>query len=116
MFEWCNSNLRGLFNGVDYSIVFSKIDLSDAFLQVEIDPRYRNLLTINTHKGLYNYNRLTPGVKIAPAAFQQIIDAMLTGLNGVSGYLDDIITGGKTQHEHDETLVNVLKRIEEFVL
>ena len=52
------------------SIVFSKIDLSDAFLQVEIDPRYRNLLTINTHKGLYNYNRLPPGVKIAPAAFQ----------------------------------------------
>ncbi|XP_039449423.1 uncharacterized protein K02A2.6-like [Culex pipiens pallens] len=46
--------------------VFSQIDLSDAFLQVEVDEQDRHLLTINTHRGLYLYNRLAPGVKNAP--------------------------------------------------
>ncbi|XP_052896596.1 uncharacterized protein K02A2.6-like [Anopheles moucheti] len=93
---------------------FSKIDLSDAFLQVEIDAKYRPLLTINTHRGLYHYNRLPPGVKIAPAAFQQLIDAMLAGLKGTSGYMDDVIVGGKTEREHDENLLNLFRRIQEY--
>ncbi|XP_040155606.1 uncharacterized protein K02A2.6-like [Anopheles arabiensis] len=50
---------------------FSKIDLSDAFSQVEIEECYRPLLTINTHRGLYHYNRLPPGIKIAPAGFNK---------------------------------------------
>ncbi|XP_041767705.1 uncharacterized protein K02A2.6-like [Anopheles merus] len=93
---------------------FSKNDLSDAFLQVEIDARYRPLLTINTHRGLYYYNRLPPGIKIAPAAFQQLIDTMLAGLKGTSGYMDDVIVGGKTEREHDENLLNLFRRIQEF--
>nr|XP_049466096.1 uncharacterized protein K02A2.6-like [Anopheles coluzzii] len=94
--------------------IFSKIDLSDAFLQVQIDKEYRPLLTINTHRGLYHYNRLPPGIKIAPAAFQQLIDTMLAGLSGVCGYMDDLIIGGLTDEDHDKTLGQVLKRIEEF--
>ena len=94
--------------------VFSKLNLSDAFLQVEIDPQYRSLLTINTHRGLFSYNRLPPGLKIAPAAFQQIIDVMLAGLNGVFGYMDDIVIGGSTVRVHNANLEEVLKRIEEY--
>ncbi|XP_049283851.1 uncharacterized protein K02A2.6-like [Anopheles funestus] len=94
--------------------LFSKIDLSDAFLQVEIDSQYRSLLTINTHRGLYHYNRLPPGIKIAPAAFQQLIDTMLAGLSGSSGYMDDVVVGGKTEEEHDENLERLLRRIQEY--
>ncbi|XP_058816916.1 uncharacterized protein K02A2.6-like [Topomyia yanbarensis] len=94
--------------------VFSQIDLSDAFLQVEVDEQYRKLLTINTHRGLYSYNRLPPGVKIAPSAFQQLIDTMLAGLQFTCGYLDDVIVGGKTEEDHDRNLRAVLKRIQDF--
>ncbi|XP_049290026.1 uncharacterized protein K02A2.6-like, partial [Anopheles funestus] len=94
--------------------IFTKIDLTDAFLQVEIEPKYRALLTINTHRGLYTYNRLPPGIKVAPTAFQQLMDVMLAGIKGVSVYLDDIIIGGQTEAEHDATVVEVLKRIEEY--
>uniref|UniRef100_A0AAG5DP56 RNA-directed DNA polymerase n=1 Tax=Anopheles atroparvus TaxID=41427 RepID=A0AAG5DP56_ANOAO len=94
--------------------VFSKLDLSDAFLQVEIDQQHRTLLTINTHRGLFSYNRLPPGLKIAPAAFQQVIDTMLAGLNNVFGYLDDIVIGGATTQEHNASLQEVLKRIAEY--
>ncbi|XP_055622859.1 uncharacterized protein K02A2.6-like [Toxorhynchites rutilus septentrionalis] len=50
---------------------YSHIDLSDAYLQVEVDPRDQHLLTINTHKGLFRYTRITPSIKSAPGAFQQ---------------------------------------------
>ncbi|XP_052895692.1 uncharacterized protein K02A2.6-like [Anopheles moucheti] len=94
--------------------IFSKIDLSDAFLQVEIEESCRTLLAINTHRGLYLYNRLPPGLKIAPAAFQQIIDAMLAGLHDTSGYMDDVVVGGRTEREHDENVRKVLQRVQDF--
>nr|XP_049465357.1 uncharacterized protein K02A2.6-like [Anopheles coluzzii] len=94
--------------------IFSKIDLSDAFLQVQIDEDYRHILTINTHRGLYYYNRLPPGIKVAPAAFQQLIDTMLAGTKRVCGYMDDLIIRGATEAEHERHLKDVLKRIEEY--
>ncbi|XP_058827464.1 uncharacterized protein K02A2.6-like [Topomyia yanbarensis] len=94
--------------------VFSQIDLSDAFLQVEVDEQYRKLLTINTRRCLYSYNRLPPGVKIAPGAFQQLIDTMLAGLQCKCGYLDDVIVGGKTEEDRDRNLRVFLKRIQVF--
>lgn len=81
---------------------------------MEIDPEYRRFLTINTHRGLYTYNRLPPGVKIAPTAFQQLMDGMLSGIRGVSVYLDDIIIGGPSESEQDAAVVGVLKRIQSY--
>nr|XP_049464977.1 uncharacterized protein K02A2.6-like [Anopheles coluzzii] len=94
--------------------IFTQLDLSDAFLQVEIETGCRPLLTINTHRGLYHYNRLPPGIKVAPGAFQQIMDKMLAGINGVSAYMDDVIIGGKTQEEHDIALEETIKRIQDY--
>ncbi|XP_058837817.1 uncharacterized protein K02A2.6-like [Topomyia yanbarensis] len=70
--------------------IFNKL----ANCTVEVDESSRELLTINTHRGLYRYNRLTPGVKAAPGAFQQLIDTMLAGLPHTCGYLDDVVVGG----------------------
>ncbi|XP_055633340.1 uncharacterized protein LOC129773719 [Toxorhynchites rutilus septentrionalis] len=92
--------------------VFSQIDLSDTFLQVEVNEASRGMLTINTHRGLFQYNRLPPGVKIAPGEFQQLIDTVLAGLEGTSGYMDDVVGGGKSDQEHDCNLKAVLQRIE----
>ena len=41
---------------------FSKIDLSQAYQQMLVDTASKELLTINTHRGLYQYNRLPFGV------------------------------------------------------
>lgn len=94
--------------------IFSHLDLSDAYLQVEVDQRDQQLLTINTHKGLFQYTRLTPGIKAAPGAFQQLMDTMVGDLSGTSGYLDDLLVGGRTQEEHDRNLNKVLSRLEEY--
>ncbi|XP_039451777.1 uncharacterized protein K02A2.6-like [Culex pipiens pallens] len=96
--------------------LYSHIDLSDAYLQVEVDPKDQHLLTINTHKGLYRYTRLTPGITSAPGSYQQLMDTMVGDLNGTCGYLDDILVGGHTPEEHDRNLQQVLRRLEEYGL
>ena len=50
---------------------FSKIDLKQAYQQVELDESSRELLTVNTHKGLYQPERLQYGVHSATGIFQQ---------------------------------------------
>ena len=55
-----------LFAKLNGEICFEKIDFSDAFLQLEVDEDSNELITINTHKGLFRYNRLPFGVKTAP--------------------------------------------------
>ena len=37
--------------------ILSEIDLSEAYLQVELDDDSKELLIINTHKGLFRFNR-----------------------------------------------------------
>ena len=66
---------------------------------MEVHEDSKILLTINTHKGLFQFCRLPFGVKSAPAIFQQTMDIMLTGLPGVSAYTDDIIITGTTPEE-----------------
>lgn len=69
---------------------------------------------MNTHRGLYVYNRLPPGVKAAPGAFQQLMETMLTGLKDVAAYLDDIVVGGVDEATHTANLFAVLRRLSEY--
>ncbi|XP_039448651.2 uncharacterized protein K02A2.6-like [Culex pipiens pallens] len=89
---------------------FTHLDLSDAYLQVEVKEESRKLLTVNTHRGLFQYNRLPPGVKPAPGAFKRITN-MVAGIPGVKTYLDDILIAGRTREDHDRSLRAVLPQI-----
>ncbi|EFO97163.1 hypothetical protein CRE_03461 [Caenorhabditis remanei] len=93
---------------------FSQIDLADAYLQIEVDDDSKKLLVINTHKGLFHYNKLPFGVKAAPGIFQQVMDTMLAGLDGVACYLDDIIVTGCSIEEHNQRVKKVIERIASF--
>ena len=64
----------------------------------------RELVTINTHRGLYRYKRLPFGVASAPAIFQKVMDTVLQGLPRVICYLDDILVTGSTEEEHVQNL------------
>ena len=49
--------------------LFMKLDMSQAYLQLLMDDQSKELLTVNTHKGLFAYNRLPFGVLSAPGIF-----------------------------------------------
>lgn len=93
---------------------FSKIDLSEAYLQVPVDEESSRLLCINTHKGLYKFQRLPFGIKVAPAIFQQIMDTMLGGLDFTIAYLDDILINSKNIEQHWEHVQEVFRQIQNY--
>ncbi|XP_018406352.1 PREDICTED: uncharacterized protein K02A2.6-like [Cyphomyrmex costatus] len=93
---------------------FSQIDFSDAFLQIQVEEDSKHLLTINTHRGLFVYNRLPFGVTVAPGEFQIIVDAMIAGLDKTFAYIDDFVVGGSTIEEHDHNLNELFKRIDDY--
>ena len=74
-------SLEDIFASLNEGKIFSKLDLSDAYLQVKVEEECSKLLTINTHKGLYKSNRLLFGLKVSPSIFQQIMDIMMAGLD-----------------------------------
>ncbi|XP_055529485.1 uncharacterized protein K02A2.6-like [Wyeomyia smithii] len=94
--------------------IFSIIHMSESYFQLEVDEPTSKLLAFNTHRGIYKVNRLAPGVKAAPGAFQQVVDAMLAGLQHTSGYIDDIVVNGRTEKEHWENLKALFERLREF--
>ncbi|KAL6468201.1 hypothetical protein MHYP_G00238780 [Metynnis hypsauchen] len=95
---------------------FTKLDLSQAYQQVQLEENSRRYITINTHKGLYLCNRLPYGVASAPVIFQKIMDQVLQGMDGVICYLDDILVTGKNTDSHLANLEEVLRRLESYNL
>ena len=91
--------------------VFSKIDLANAYQQMELTPESQHCLTVNTHKGLYAYRRLTYGIASAPALFQATMDQILQGMDNVRCRIDDILIRTEP-HEHLQVLDEVLSRLE----
>ena len=95
---------------------FSTIDLAQAYLQMEVEEDSRSYITINTHRGLYRYNRLVFGIASAPAIWQRTMEQVLQGIPGTGVYLDDIIITGSDDQEHLANLDLVLDRLEKFGL
>nr|XP_037273014.1 uncharacterized protein K02A2.6-like [Rhipicephalus microplus] len=92
---------------------FSKLDLKDAYLQVELDEASRKLVTINTPKGLYQYTRLPFGVTSAPSIFQREMENLLQRLRHVVVYFDDVLVTGRDDQDHLTNLGLVLSRLKQ---
>ncbi|XP_064402603.1 uncharacterized protein K02A2.6-like [Halichondria panicea] len=91
---------------------FTKLDLAHAYQQISLTEESKVLTTVNTHKGLFRYNRLPFGVSAAPSIFQRTMESLMQGLPHVVVYIDDILVTGSTEEEHLRTLEEVLDRLE----
>lgn len=100
-----------IFSDLQGSKFFSKIDLSRAYLQMELDEESQKYTTINTIQGLYKYTRLPFGVACAPAKFQKFMEDLLRDVPYCSCYLDDVLVhGGNTEDEHFSRVEKVLQK------
>ncbi len=98
-----------LFAKLAGGVLFSKLDLSSAYQQLQLDDASKVLTTINTHKGLFRYTRLPFGISSAPAIFQRTMESLLRHLPMVVVYYDDILVSGKNREESMKNLRAVLK-------
>ncbi|XP_055913593.1 uncharacterized protein K02A2.6-like [Eupeodes corollae] len=95
---------------------FAKIDLSDAYLQVELDDESKEFMVVNTVMGLYQCQRLPFGVASAPAIFQRLVEQVIAGVRQCGNYIDDIIVAAETTHELLDTLREIFERLKSYGL
>lgn len=103
-----------IFHTISGSNIFSKLDGSNAYHQVEVEEECKKFLVVNTQRGLYHYNVLPQGIASSPAIFQEFADKMLQGIQRTSTYIDDTLSGGKNENEHLQTLRRIFKRMREY--
>ena len=113
-----NINIDDILADLAGGVKFSKLDLANAYNQMEVSEESREYLTIATHNGLFRQNRLVFGITTAPAIWQNAIEKVLQGLPSVNVYLDDILVSGRTESESDHlsNLGRVFERLTEFGL
>ena len=92
---------------------FTKLDLSQAYQQLELDDASRELLTINTHKGLYQPSRLQFGLHSATGIFQREMEHRLCRIPFVKVRVDDILVSGENDEDHLRNLREVLEALKE---
>ena len=92
---------------------FTKIDLSQAYHQLELDEQSCKYTTINTHRGLFEYVRLPFGIQSAVSMFQRTMEIVLAEIEGCIVYIDDIVVTGKTEQDHRRNLARVLQRLQD---
>ncbi|XP_073959776.1 uncharacterized protein [Choristoneura fumiferana] len=88
---------------------FSKLDIRDAFHQLELHPESRHITTFITNRGMFRYKRLMFGITCAPEIFQKTIERILVGCDGVINFIDDILIYGRNKEEHDTRLEKVME-------
>ena len=102
--------LEEIFSKLNGGKIFSKIDLSEAYLQVKVEEECTKYLTIHTHRDLYRLRWLPINLKVAPSLFQQTMDMMLSGLEYAMAYLDNILIKSENFEEHKSHVWEVFKK------
>lgn len=106
-------NMKDLFSGLANMTIFSKLDLSQAYAQLKLHESSKELTTINTHRGLFEYNRLAFGISSAPGMFQRAMENLFQDLPEVICYLDDLLLVSSDEKQHELLLNKVFKRLQD---
>ena len=73
-------NVSDLLTQLSGGRVYTTLDMSHAYQQVVLDEESRPLTTINTSKGLFEFERLPFGVSSSPGIFQRIMEQLLQNI------------------------------------
>lgn len=103
--------IEELFAALSGGRVFTKLDLTAAYNQLEVTEQTSKLLAWSTHKGIYLMKRLPFGTRPACSIFQKTIEKVLQGAKNVINFMDDIVVTGASKEEHLKNLEEVFKRL-----
>ena len=102
-------NINDILDSLGSAKYFSVFDLATGFHHIKMDTKDSHKNAFSTPHGHYEFDRISFGLKTAPATFQRLMDITLTGLIGTElfVYLDDIVIFADTLQEH-------VKKIQQF--
>lgn len=111
--------IEELLHSVKNAEVYSKIDLSEAYLQLslhednwldeDLNTWQRKLDNIYRAWRFFLFKLCPYGLASCPSAFQAMMTKVLGDIPGVECYLDDILVSGLSSEVHEQRLLEVLK-------
>ena len=93
--------------------VFTKLDLTSAFYQLELTPDSRMITAFQTDTRIKRFKHLIFGANSAPEELQHALRSIIADIENVVNIADDLLIFAADDNEHDMTLKKVLHRFEE---
>lgn len=93
--------------------VFTKIDLRKAYHQIPVNPADVCKTAIATPFGLFEYLRMTYGLRNAGPTFQRHVDRTIKDCEQAFAWVDDLLICSKTHAEHVGHVRQVLQALKD---
>jgi len=93
------------------STFLTTLDLSRGYYQIPVAKEDQPKTAFSVPQGKFQYRMMPFGLKGAPSCFQRLMDSLLSSIEGVHCYIDDIIITGSSWEHHLDLLKQVLMRL-----
>ena len=107
-------NPEELFQKMQGGKLFTKLDLKEAYLQIELHEECKKYFVINTPDGLKQNNRMVYGGPSGPAIFQRFLSGQLKDVEMIAVNQDDVLISGRNTTHHIKNLKEVLDKFREL--
>jgi predicted aspartyl protease/transposase InsO family protein len=97
------------------AVIFTKLDIRQAFNRIRMDPESEEMTTFRTRYGMYKCKVLPFGLCNGPATYQRYMNDVLMDYldHFCTAYLDDILIYSESKGIHEEHVKKVLLRLRE---
>jgi predicted aspartyl protease len=103
--------------GLRKSKIFSTLDLTSGFWQQNLDVNSREYTAFTVPgRGRFQWTRTPMGLHGAPSSFARLMDYVMSGLDGVITYIDDLLIHSTDFSMHLHDLELALRRLRTYGL
>ena len=109
--------LKNFNKKIQGSKIFSKLDLRSAFFNLPIhEDSIKKTCVLSPWGGAFVFRRLPFGLKNGPSSWQKFLDHVLSGIDGIYTYLDDILCYSENEEKHLSLLEEIFNRLDHYGL